>query len=76
VFNVPLGLGDSVSELRGRRGCSFKTLIQKAFRDKSLSVKCVTDENGKKVINKEHTGLDVQLPGRSGVANMFISGNK
>jgi hypothetical protein len=36
----------------------------------------VTDENGKKVINKEHTGLDVQLPGRSGVANMCRSGNE
>jgi hypothetical protein len=36
----------------------------------------VTDENGKKVINKEHTGLDVQLPGRSAVANMCRSGNE
>lgn len=36
----------------------------------------MTDENGKKVINKEHTGLDVQLPGRSGVANMCRSGNE
>jgi hypothetical protein len=29
VFNVPLGLGDSVSGFRGRRECAFKTLIQK-----------------------------------------------
>jgi hypothetical protein len=36
----------------------------------------VTDENGKKLINKENTGLDVQMPGRSGVANMCRTRNK
>lgn len=36
----------------------------------------MTDENGKKVINKENSGLDVQLPGGSGVANMCRSGNE
>jgi len=36
----------------------------------------VTDENGKKVINKENTGLDVQMPGRSGVDNMCRTRNK
>lgn len=36
----------------------------------------MTDGNGKKVINKEHTGLDVQLPGRSGVANMGRAQNE
>jgi len=54
----------------------FLNINSEAFRDKSLSVKSVTDENGKKVINKEHTGLDVQLLGRSGVANMCRSGNE
>jgi hypothetical protein len=65
VFNVPLGFGDTVSVLQVCRRRAFKTLIHKAFRDKSLSVS-VTDRNGKKVINKEHTGLDVQLPGKQG----------
>lgn len=36
----------------------------------------MTDENGKNVINKEHTGLDVQLPGRTGVASMCTCGKE